>query len=101
MGTFATDDLDTAVAFYESIDDENAKRLFDDLIDHPDEQRTAAELQQHLGFAEHRDVARATFRLGNLAAAHGRARPWAESQIGYRMPGQMAVLFKRAREHKA
>lgn len=98
MRPFAADDLPTAIAFYRSIDDEQAKRLFDFMIDHPDQQRSAAELQQQLGFPEHRDVARSTYRLGTLAAALDRARPWREAQLGYQMPGEMAVLFKRARE---
>ena len=98
MRPFATDDLTTAVTFYQSIDDENAKRLFDFMVDHPDQQRSAVELQQELGFAAHRDVARSTYHLGNLAAALERTRPWREAQLGYQMPGEVAALFQRARE---
>lgn len=98
MQAFTPDDLATATAFYRSISDDNARRLLDFLIDHPEQQRTAGDLQQELGFAEHRDVARATYLLGNLAAEHGRARPWGEGQSGYVMPPDMSSLFLRARQ---
>jgi hypothetical protein len=97
MQAFDPGDLATATQLYESITDANAKRLFDYLIDHPDVQRTAGELQQELGFADHRDVARSTFLLGTLAAALGRSRPWGEGQMGYQMPADMAALFREAR----
>ena len=97
MQPFNANDVETAAKFYRSITDENARRLLDNMIDHPDEQRTAADLQAQLGFAEHRDVARATYLLGNLAAELGRSRPWGEGQMGYRMSKEMADLFKAAR----
>ena len=98
MQAFDPGDLTTATQFYDSITDANARRLFDYLIDHPGEQRTAGELQRELGFAAHGDVARSTFLLGNLAAALGRSRPWGEGQMGYRMPAEMAALFQEARD---
>ncbi len=101
MRAFAPDDLTTAATFYRSITDDNAKRLFDFLVDHPDQQRTAAEIQTRLAFPEHRDVARSTFLLGNLAASLDRARPWGEGQAGYRMPTEMAALFQEARNEDA
>lgn len=97
MSTFDANDLATATRFYQSISDENARRLFDHLIDHPDEQQTAADLQAKLGFAEHRDVARATYYLGRLAADLDRRRPWGEGQLGYRLPAGQATLFAEAR----
>lgn len=97
MQVFVPSDLDIATKFYQSIPEANARRLFDYLIEHPDDLRTAGELQQELGFDEHADVARSTFLLGNLAADLGRARPWGEGQMGYRMPGEVAALFQEAR----
>ncbi len=97
MQPFTAKDGEPAIAFYQSITDENAKRLLDFLIDNPDQQRTAADLRQHLGFAEHREVARATYLLGNLAAVLDRGRPWHEGQQGYTMPGELAALFQQAR----
>lgn len=97
MQAFDPGDQATATQYYESITDANARRLFDYLINHPDEQRTAGELQRELGLAAHRDVARSTFLLGNLAATLGRSRPWGEGQMGYRMPAEMAALFHEAR----
>ncbi len=97
MEAFDTNDVATAAKFYQAISDENARRLLDNLIDHPDEQRTAADLQARLGFAEHRDVARATYQLGLLASELGRSRPWSEGQMGYRMSQEMATLFQAAR----
>lgn len=98
MQAFTADDHAAAIAWYDSVTDANARRLLDFLIDHPGQQRTAADLQQQLGFAEHRDVARATYHLGTLAAAHDRARPWSEGQLGYRMPEKLAALFRQARQ---
>lgn len=97
MEAFSPSDLGIIADYYRSIPDGDAKRLFDFLVDNPDQQRTAGELQQELCFGEHADVARSTFLLGNLAAALGRARPWGEGQMGYRMPGAMAALFAEAR----
>lgn len=101
MQAFDANDVATATKFYRAISDENARRLLDNLIDHPDEQRTASDLQAQLGLAEHRDVARATYQLGLLAAELERARPWGEGQMGYRMSNEMATLFQAARTQAA
>jgi hypothetical protein len=101
MQAFDANDVATAAKFYRAITDENARRLLDNMIDHPDEQRTAADLQAQLGLAEHRDVARATYQLGLLAAELGRSRPWGEGQMGYRMSQEMANLFQTARAQNA
>lgn len=97
MQAFSPDDRSVAADYYRSIPDGDARRLFDFLVDHPDVQRTAGELQRELGFAAHADVARATFLLGNLAAALGRSRPWGEGQMGYQMSEALAKLFREAR----
>ena len=98
MQDFAPSDLDVAVAYYRSVADPTAKALLDFLIDHPDERFDGAALVRHLGLGEHRAVARATSRLGTLAAALDRRRPWTEAQLGYLMPAVQADLLRRARE---
>ena len=101
MGDFDPGDLDVAVAFYRSVDDPTAKAVLDFLIDHPDERFDGAALVRQLGLGAHGDVARATFYLGTLAAAHGRRRPWTEAQLGCLMPAAQAELLRRAREQVA
>ena len=97
MDLFGTNDLDTATAFYRSIPDPTAKAVLDFLIDHPGDTFDGAAIAKHLGLAQHRDVARATFALGKAAAALGRKRPWTEAQRGYAMPVEQADQFRRAR----
>ena len=82
MEEFAAGEVDLAVAFYGSVADADARALLDFLIDHPVEWYDGAALARHLGFAQHRDVARATYGLGELAAGLGRKRPWREAQLG-------------------
>ncbi len=101
MYDFDTDDLDRATAFYQSIPDQTAKAVLDFLIDHPDDTFDGAAIVKQLGLAQHRDVARATFALGEAAAALGRKRPWTEAQRGYAMPVAQAELFRRARTRAA
>ena len=97
MREFASTDGDEASAFYRSVDDPTARAVLDFLIDHPEERFDGAAIARHLGLAQHRDVARATYRLGQLAAARGRARPWNEAQLGYAMAAEQAALFRDAR----
>ena len=98
MQDFAQDDLDLAVAFYQSIGDPTARAVLDFLVDHAEQRFDGAAIVRHLGLDRHRDVARATFRLGALAASLQRARPWTESQLGYLMPCAQAELLRRARK---
>lgn len=97
MPDFGPDDLDTATAFYRAISDPNGKAVLDFLIDHPGDPFDGAALVKQLGLAEHRDVARATFALGEAAAALGRKRPWTEAQRGYALSEAQAELFRQAR----
>ena len=101
MDLFGTNDLDTATAFYRSIPDPTAKAVLDFLIDHPGEVFDGAAIVKQLGLTQHRDVARATFALGEAAAVLGRKRPWTESQRGYAMPVEQADLFRQARARVA
>ena len=98
MEDFGPADLDLAVAFYQAVDDPTARAVLDFLVDHPEQRFDGAALVAHLRLGEHRDVARATYRLGRLAAGLHRRRPWAESQLGYLMPAAQADLLGRARE---
>jgi hypothetical protein len=97
MDEFAEHEVDLAAEFYRSVANLEARALLDYLIDHPDERYDGAALAHHLGFARHRDVARATYGLGELAAGFGRRRPWREAQMGYLMEGAQAELLRRAR----
>lgn len=97
MQEFDPDDIETAVAFYRSIE-ERHRVVLDFLIDHPEERMDEATIADRLGLPEHRDVARATYAMGEAAAALGRKRPWGESQHGYLMPSAQAELLRKARE---
>lgn len=101
MQEFKPGEIDIAVAFYRAIDDPTAKAVLDWLIDHPDERFDGAALVRHLQLSRHSDVARATYRLGGLAASLGRRRPWGEASLGYQMPADQATLFQTARVNAA
>ena len=98
MREFAATDTDAALAFYRDIDDPTARAVLDLLVDHPEQRFDGAAIARRLGLERHRDVARATFRIGQIAAAHGRRRPWHEAQLGYCMADDQAALFRRARD---
>lgn len=98
MKEFGPEDADLAAGFYRSIEDPTARAVLDFLVDHPEERFDGAALVGELGLARHREVARATFALGTLAAAVGRRRPWREGQVGYLMPAAQADLLRRARD---
>jgi len=97
MQRFGPDDLDAARAFYRAIDDPVAKAVLDFLVDQPEQRFDGAAIVRALDLPEHRAVARATFRLGTLAADLGYARPWREAQLGYLMPRDQAALLRQAR----
>lgn len=101
MRDFVPDDLVTAIAFYGGVTEPTAKAVLDFLIDHPGDLFDGAAIVKQLGLAQHRDVARATFALGEAAVALGRKRPWTEAQRGYAMPVERAELFKQARAQGA
>ncbi len=98
MHDFGPDDLATATAFYRDIPDPTAKAVLDFLIDHPGDPFDGAAIVKQLSLAEHRDVARATYALGEAATALGHKRPWTEAQRGYGMPVERAELFRQARD---
>jgi hypothetical protein len=85
------------IDFYRSIDDPAARAVLDFLIDHPDRRYDGAAIIEHLGLAEHRDVARSTYLIGRLAAAAGLPRPWTVGQLGYFMSGERAAVLRQAR----
>ncbi len=97
MREFETADTDEAIAFYRSIDDPTARAVLDLLIDYPEQRFDGAATARRLGLERHRDVTRATFLIGRIAAARGRTRPWNEAQLGYCMTDDQAGLFRRAR----
>jgi hypothetical protein len=94
---FQRGDLELAAAFYRDVADPTARRVFDFLIDHPEQRHDGTAIVDGLGLARHSDVARATYALGEAAAALGRRRPWREGQQGYTMPADKAELFREAR----
>lgn len=87
-----------AASFYRRVADETARSILDYLIDHPEERFDGAALVRHLGLSEHREVARATYYMGQIAAELGHDRPWTEGQLGYLMPEEQANLLRQARE---
>lgn len=90
-------DIDAAGSLYNQVTDPTARRILDFLIDHPDERFDGATIVEHLGIGEHRDVARSTYLIGQIATNLGLKRPWTESQHGYLLPGQAAELLRKAR----
>lgn len=92
---------DQAVAFYRGVTDTTAKSILDFLIDHPDERYEGADLVQQLGLAEHCDVARSTYLMGQIASDQGLQRPWTEGQRGYLLPEEHATLLRDARDRTA
>ncbi len=94
MRHLGPDDRAAADAFYRGIGNPTAKAFLDLLIAHPDERFDTAAIADRLGLADHRDVARATYAMGQALAAAGYARPWTEAQQGYAMAAETANLFK-------
>ena len=87
-----------AESFYRRVTDETARSILDFLIDHPDERFDGAALVRHLGLSEHRQVARVTYYMGQIATELGHDRPWTEGQLGYLMPAEQADLLRQARD---
>ena len=90
-------DVDAARSLYNQVTDPTARTLLDFLIDHPDERFEGTTIVESLGLREHRDVARATYLIGQIASELGLERPWTESQHGYLLPGPAAALLREAR----
>lgn len=91
------DDDAGALAFYRAIEEPTARALLDFLIDHPGQRFDGAAIARALGLPRRADIARATYAMGDIAAALGHGRPWEEAQLGYAMPEEQAALFRRAR----
>ena len=89
-------DAGTVAAVYAGLD-AGARRVLDELIDHPDERFDGAALMARLGMERHADVTRAIGSLGAAFAARGLARPWQEAQRGYLLPGEMAAVLEGKR----
>jgi alkanesulfonate monooxygenase SsuD/methylene tetrahydromethanopterin reductase-like flavin-dependent oxidoreductase (luciferase family) len=77
---------------------ENARRVLELFIDHPDERFEGSMLKERLGLAHHADVTRAIVALADAFAAHGLARPWHEAQRGYLLPADAAAVLAAGRE---
>jgi hypothetical protein len=92
-----TDDLGLAKALYGGVDDDRYRAVLDYLIDHPDERFVGSVIADELGFADHKDVGRATHAYGEIARELGRERPWEEAQQGYLLSASWSELFKQAR----
>lgn len=97
MTAFVPDDPARALAFYRAIEDPTARAVLDFLIDRPGQRFDGAAIARALGLPRTRDVARATYAMGEIAATLGHGRPWTEAQLGYAMPEEQAALFRRAR----
>jgi F420-dependent oxidoreductase-like protein len=91
------DEADVARA-YTAVRDGTPRRLFDFLIDHPDERFDSAALMRQLELKRHDEVARGFAALATDLGEHGLARPWNEAQAGYLLPAQPAALLAAARE---
>jgi len=89
---------ETAAALYGATPDGDARQFLDYLIDHPGDQIWSESMQVHLGFAEHKQIALATWAIGQEATKLGLARPWNEAQRGYTMSEIDAALLLEARE---
>jgi F420-dependent oxidoreductase-like protein len=83
---------------YASVAEGLPRRLLDFLMTHPDERLDGAALVARLGLERHDEVTRAIATLAADLATHGIARPWNESQLGYLLPAERAVLLARARD---
>ncbi len=97
MDTLTALDQEQAAAFYRDVTDLNGRAVLDFLIDHPGEGFEARAIMKALGFAEHRDVARAAHAVGEVARKHGQSRPWLEAQPGYTMSPEIAERLRTAR----
>lgn len=97
MRDFDDIDRESAAQFYDAVTEPTAKAILDYLIDHPDERLDGAAIVRALGLPEHRAVARATYAMGQIAAAQDNHRPWGEAQQGYLMPAPVADLFRQVR----
>jgi alkanesulfonate monooxygenase SsuD/methylene tetrahydromethanopterin reductase-like flavin-dependent oxidoreductase (luciferase family) len=95
--TLAPGDEGIVGEVYAALGEGAARRVLDELIDHPDERSDGAELQRRLGLAAHADVARAIAAIGDAFAARGIARPWSEAQRGYLLPAGMAEILEKGR----
>jgi hypothetical protein len=93
MEPFGPDDAELAVRLYQAEPTLASRAFLDLLIAHPGEQFDSDAVQQRLGLEDHRDVARTTYALGEVAEAMNRKRPWNEGQRGYAMPPEIAALF--------
>ncbi len=77
-----------------AIQDPTQRAFLDLLIQNPDERFDTAAVAERLGLADHRDVARATYAIGQALATLGFSRPWTEAQMGYAMPAETAILLQ-------
>jgi hypothetical protein len=94
----AAGDADVVREVYAALGESAARRVLDELVDHPDERFDGAALAKRLGLERHADVARAIATIGDAFAAHGIVRPWNEAQRGYLLPADKAAILGRARD---
>lgn len=101
MTAHGPDDHAGALAFYRAVEDPAARAVLDFLIDHPGQRHDGAAIARSLGLPRNTDVARATYAMGEIAAALGHGRPWTEAQLGYAMEEEQAARLRAARSAAA
>lgn len=94
---FTKTDVEQAKTLYEAQPTDIAQQFLDLLIDSPEVMQGSEAIQKKLEIADHRDVARTAYKLGVLAGAMDRYRPWTEGQKGYVMSPEIAALFAEVR----
>ncbi|MGH2534466.1 MAG: hypothetical protein ACRDJW_19535 [Thermomicrobiales bacterium] len=94
MRDLGPEDRDLASLLVASIGHPTDRAVLDFLVDHAGERLRGAAIADDLGLPEHKDVGRATYRIGEACAAFGIKRPWGEAQQGYLMSPEIAALFR-------
>ena len=93
MQPFSVSDETLAQQVYEASPTHCSQQFLDLLIANPGEMFDSDAVQLRLALADHRDVARTAYALGEVAASLDRKRPWNEAQRGYFMTPEVAALF--------
>ena len=94
MHPVTPNDHAAAADVFASLEDSTQRGVLELLIAHPGERFDTAAVADRLGLDDHREVAQATYAIGEALRVRGLARPWTEAQMGYAMPAETAILFQ-------
>jgi Family of unknown function (DUF6416) len=94
---FDQSDIAFARALYEANPTPLASEILDLLMDNPGERFDSEVIQRRFSVEDHADIARTTYKLGVLAGAMNKSRPWSEAQRGFAMSPEVARVFREAR----